>query len=56
MRKKYKVSVYGCDDTTTVIVELTEEEYAHIKDIAAKVTEASTYCCMPTMDVTSVGT
>jgi hypothetical protein len=46
---KYRIKVSGCDDSTYINRDLTEQEYAFLVSIAADITEASTYGCMPTM-------
>lgn len=51
MKKKYRISVHGCDDSTIIEKELTEDELKTIESVAAEVTEASRYGCMPTMEV-----
>jgi hypothetical protein len=52
-RKEMKVSikVSGCDDETEILMEMTEEQFAFIQEVANKVTEESTYHCQPTMSV-----
>ena len=54
MKKMYEISVHGCDDSTTIKQELTLEEYELLKEIAEKVTNASTYGCMPTMGIEEI--
>ena len=49
MKKKYRISVHGCDDSTTIVKELTEQEFKLIKSVADEVTETSEYLCMPRM-------
>ena len=51
MRKLYEISVYGCDDTTTIQCELTDKELELVEKIAIAITDTSTYQCMPTMGV-----
>ena len=51
MKKKYRISVHGCDDSTIIEKELTEDELNVIQSVASEVTEASQYGCMPTMSV-----
>ncbi len=48
---KYEITVSGCDDSTTIIKELTEEQAKFLKEIADQITETSTYNCMPRMYV-----
>ena len=45
------VEVRGCDDSTSVQVEATEDEHEFLKRLAEKITETSSYSCMPTMNV-----
>lgn len=49
MKKKYRISVHGCDDSTIIEKELTEDELKTIQSVAAEVTETSEYGCMPIM-------
>ena len=51
MKKKYRILVHGCDDSTIIEKELTEDELKTIQSIASEVTESSEYECMPTMEV-----
>jgi hypothetical protein len=51
MKKKYRISVHGCDDSTIIEKELTEDELKVIQSVASEVTETSEYKCMPTMIV-----
>lgn len=51
MKKRYKISVHGCDDSTIIEKELTEDELKVIQSIATEVTESSKYVCMPIMEV-----
>jgi hypothetical protein len=51
MKKKYRISVHGCDDSTIIEKELTEDELKIIKSVAKEVTETSEYGCMPIMIV-----
>lgn len=54
-KKKFEIAVHGCDDSTYIEYELTEEELSLIKDIASEIEGASTYGCMPVMDVNPKG-
>ena len=54
MKKIYEVSVHGCDDSTTIRQELTFEEYEFLNTIAEEITNASSYGCMPTMEIEEV--
>ena len=51
MKKKYRILVHGCDDSTIIEKELTEDELKTIQSVATEVTETSEYVCMPTMRV-----
>ena len=51
MKKKYRISVHGCDDSTIIEKELTEDELKAIQLVAKEVTETSEYGSMPTMEV-----
>lgn len=48
---KYRIAVMGCDDSTYVSKELTDEQFKFLSEIADAITKASTYGCMPTMKV-----
>jgi len=50
----YEITLNGCDDWTTIEIELSETELALVKKIKAKVNKKSTYHCMPTMTVTKL--
>ena len=54
MKKMYEISVHGCDDSTIIKQELTFEEYELLKEIAEKITNTSTYVCMPTMGIEEI--
>lgn len=49
--KLYSIIVQGCDDSTRIEMELTLQEYELVKKIADKITETSTYSCMPRMTI-----
>lgn len=51
---KVKISCAGCDDTTTVEMEMDPAEVEAVRKVAAAITSASTYGCMPTMEVEEV--
>lgn len=58
MKKKYSITLYGCDDSTTFFddsttffMDLTEEEYTLFKRASELSEETSEYGCMPTMDI-----
>ena len=54
MKKTYEISVHGCDDSTIIREELTLEEYEFLNMIAEEITNASSYGCMPTMEIEEV--
>lgn len=47
--KRVFVSVQGCDDSTDVIVELSELGRAGVEKLAAEVARMSTCDCQPTL-------
>lgn len=49
--KKYKIFVSGCDDSTEVVLKLTDEQVEFVKGLADEVTKASSYRCQPTMEI-----
>ena len=51
MKKLYQIEVIGCDDYTITQMELDESEYELIKILSEKITAASEYGCMPTMQI-----
>jgi hypothetical protein len=48
---KYQISVNGCDDSTTIEKDLSDSEYALLKEIAALIAKEATYNCMPTLSI-----
>ena len=51
----YKITVHGCDDSTTVLKVIdSEEEVSILRNTAESITQASTYGCMPTMEVDKI--
>jgi hypothetical protein len=48
---KYRITVSGCDDETTVDLDMTGAEVAFAEKLAEAVTEASEYSCQPKMRV-----
>jgi hypothetical protein len=46
-----RLNVQGCDDTTTVDIEVTDEQLAFLRRLAILVAESSTYGCQPTIEV-----
>lgn len=53
MKTSYIVSIEGCDDTTSFIVDCTEEEYNFLYKLSAISRNVSTYGCMPTIVIDS---
>ena len=49
--KKYKIGIHGCDDSTYVEMELSDEQFKIISLLCEKCTDNSTYGCMPTMQI-----
>lgn len=50
MREKtYKITIDGCDDSTTFTMELCDLDANVVRRICEKSVEASTYGCQPTM-------
>lgn len=49
MKDLYWVEVTGCDDTTSIKVELEPYEAIAVERVARMVTAASSYKCQPTM-------
>ena len=50
-KKKYRIGVHGCDDSTIFEMELTDREAELIGTVCKKCTQTSEYGCMPTMDI-----
>ncbi|HEY9411793.1 MAG TPA: hypothetical protein VIP77_19595 [Jiangellaceae bacterium] len=51
MTAPYDIKVTGCDDSTSITVDLTPEQLAFLTEIAEKITATSTYSCEPRMSV-----
>ena len=49
--RKYEITVTGCDDETTVHMELSDQEYELIDRLADLISTRSTYSCMPVMGI-----
>lgn len=45
----------GCDDSTSVVLDLTDTEFALVQRIAAATVKASTNGCMPTIETATEG-
>lgn len=50
-KRNCRITVYGCDDSTSIEIELSYDEFQIIQTVAEMITEKSTYQCMPTMEV-----
>jgi len=50
-KRTYIINIMGCDDTTTISHELSDDEFAFLNAIAEKVDEAATGICMPTIGI-----
>lgn len=42
-----RISVKGCDDSTTIAMDLTDAELAFLERLSAAINAASAYSCMP---------
>lgn len=51
MSGHYRITVVGCDDSTGVTLELTDEAVAVVREVAEAITAASSANCMPKMNV-----
>ena len=51
MIKIYKIQLIGCDDSTSIEIDLDIHEFELISRIAKLLTDASTYSCEPTMAI-----
>lgn len=49
--RKYEITVTGCDDETTVYMELSDQEYELIDRLADLICTRSAYSCMPVMEI-----
>ena len=47
----YRITLSGCDDTTYIDIDLTEQELAFANRLAEASVRESDYGCMPTMRV-----
>lgn len=48
---RYRITVSGCDDVTSVDRDLTDAEAELVRHLAKEITDASEYTCMPTMSI-----
>lgn len=51
MKENYKISINGCDDSTHIEMDLDRKEADLVREISRKSKEASTYGCMPTIEI-----
>lgn len=49
--RKYEITVTGCDDKTTVYMELSDREHNLINRLADMIYDSSAYSCMPVMEI-----
>ena len=54
MAMTVEINVFGCDDATTIQLDVTDEEAAFLDKVAGLITKASTYKCQPTMTTQQV--
>lgn len=47
----YKIELCGCDDTTSFMREMTDEESDFLVTIALDANKTSTYTCMPKIHI-----
>lgn len=45
------ITVSGCDDSTTVTMDVTEPEFEFLRRLAEQITAASSYGCQPRMSL-----
>jgi hypothetical protein len=50
----YTITVSGCDDSTSIVIKLSDQEHELLVGIAGMITAASQYACMPRMKVETV--
>lgn len=51
---KYYIEIPGCHETTRLVVFLTDGQFALVQSLANCISKASTYGCMPTLNVKPV--
>ena len=54
-KTKYRITLNGCDDSTSFEMDMTEQEAELFRKASDLSIDASQYGCMPTMSVTPVG-
>jgi hypothetical protein len=50
-KKKIKIRLVGCDETTVLTIEATPDQVEFLEVIAAKSEKESSFDCMPTMQI-----
>lgn len=50
-KKRYLISLVGCDDTTYLEKELSVAEYQFLDNLSKEINENSSYNCQPKMGV-----
>lgn len=50
---RYVISLDGCDDNTTLVKELTVEQYEFLSGLSEELNAASKYGCQPQMKIMS---
>lgn len=50
-KRKYLISLVGCDDTTYLEKELSVAEYQFLYNLSKEINENSSYGCQPKMEV-----
>jgi hypothetical protein len=53
VRRPWIITLSGCDDSTTFEMELTDDKASAFRKAAEMSKAASTYGCMPTMEITA---
>ena len=53
-KQKYEITLNGCDDDTTFVMELSEPEYLFLSRVSELANKTSTYGCMPRMYVEKI--
>ena len=50
-KRKYLISLIGCDDATYLEKELSAEEYQFLYNLSKEINKNSSYGCQPKMDI-----
>lgn len=53
---QYRITARGCDDRTTVDLQMTAQEFATVKRVSEAINEAATYGCMPGLYIEPIET